>query len=72
MKQHPTGLCSKSSGTMFAVRDDSAVINAFDKAMAKYPDPIGLCSKSSGTMSAVCDDSAAINAFNKAMGKHPV
>jgi hypothetical protein len=72
MKQHPTGLCSKSSGTMFAVRDDSAVINAFDKAMAKYPDPTGLCSKSSGTMSAVWDDSAFTNAWNKAMANYPV
>ncbi|KAH8963181.1 hypothetical protein BDL97_05G139400 [Sphagnum fallax] len=47
------------------------IVNAFNKAMAKYPDPTGLCSKSSGTMSAVCDDSAFINALNKAMANHP-
>jgi hypothetical protein len=47
-------------------------INAFNKAMAKDPDPTGLCSKSSGTMSAVWDDWGLIDAFNKAMAKYPV
>ncbi len=47
-------------------------INAFNKAMAKDPDPTGLCSKSSGTMSAVWDDSAFTNAWNKAMANYPV
>jgi hypothetical protein len=48
------------------------IINAFNKAMAKYPDPTGLCSKSSGTMSLVWDKSAFMDALNKAMAKDPV